>query len=385
MTLPVLLGRLAAPLVPSLIQFSQQHAVPAIQNALADPSGYVSRVGDVVVWNGEHGQAVLAGLQQVSESQIRVESAITAIESTQIGLEATVGGLQTVAMATLGLTSLSGALMLWRLQALNKRFDGLANRITDLEDNLDAQNKAHLKTSVQKLREYDDTDDTGAVEMARDEAQHAANVYGQLAYKETMQRKPRIEVLNYRGRCYLLSLLTELRSRLLLGSVSQTTQRFTEERPLIEMLARSTFRTAIGDSPQVFLSHAMKDHGITLELMAELYRNANRYDPDGTPVIRDADDMFELCRPSGIIGKSRKLWPFGTGPDTFANRLKYALACFEDIGRVEALHLIAEQVGRAKTTLVDLQFQCNEWASENDTGEFRGVLAYAFPQPATSP
>lgn len=379
MTLPVLLGRLAAPLVPSMIQFSQQHAVPAIQTALTDPTGFISRVGDVVVWNGEHGQTVLAGLQQVSESQIRVESAITAIETTQLGFEATIGGLQTVAMATLGLTSLSGALMLWRLHALNKRFDGLSSRINDLEDNLDAQNKAHLKTAVQKLREYDDTDDVGAVEMARDEAQHAANVYGQLAYKETTQKKPRIEVLNYRGRCYLLSLLTELRSRLLLNSVSQTTQRFTEERPLIEMLARSTFRTAIGDSPQDFLSHAMKDQGITLELMTDLYRNANRYDPDGTPIIRNADDMFELCRPDGIVGRSRRLWPFGTGPSAFANRLKYALACFEDIGRVEALHLVAEQVGRAKTTLVDLQNQCSEWATQNDTGEFRGVLAYAFP------
>jgi len=385
MTLPILLGRIAAPLVPSLIQFSQEHAVPAIQSALSDPNGYISRVGDVIVWNGEQGQAVLAGLQQMSESQIRVESAITAIETTQIGIDAAMGGLQSVAMATLGVTSLSGALMLWRLRALNKRFDGLSIQISDLEDNLDAQNKAHLKTSVQKLREYDDTNDISAIEMARDEAQHAANVYGQLAYKETKQKKPRIEVLNYRGRCYLLSLLTELRSRLLLGSVSQTTQRFTEERPLIEMLARSTFRTAIGDSPEVFLSHAMKDQGVSLALMTELFQKANRYDPDGTPIIRNADDMFELCRPNGIVGRSRKLWPFGAGPSAFAIRLKYALACLEDIGRVEALHLVADQVGRAKITLADLQNQCDEWATQNDVGEFRGVLAYAFPQPATVP
>lgn len=383
MPLPQLLGPLVAPLVPSLIKFSQEYGVPAIQSALSEPAGYISRVGDVVVWNGEQGQTVLAGLQQVSESQVRVESAITAIETTQIGLEASIGGLQTVAMATLGVTSLSGALMLWRLHALNKRFDGLSNRIDDLEDNLDAQNKAHLKTSVQKLREYDDTDDTSALEMARDEAQHAANVYGQLAYKETMQKSPRIEVLNYRGRCYLLSLLTELRSRLLLGSGSQTTQRFTEERPLIEMLARSTFQSAIGDSPEVFLCHAMKDHGISLELMTDLYRNANRYDPDGTPIIRDAGDMFELCRPNGIGGKSWDLWPFGSiDAPAVANRVKYALACFEDIGRVEALHLIAEQIESSNTTLADLQLQCGEWASKNDIGDFRGVLAYAFSQPS---
>lgn len=384
MTLPILLGRLAAPLWPSLIQFSADHAVPAIQGALTDPNGFATRIGDVVVWNGEKGQTVLAGLQQVRESQIRIESAVNAIETAQIGLESAIGGLQTVAMATLGVTSLSGAFMIWRLQSLNKRFDGLVTRINDLEDNLDAQNKAHLKTAVQKLREFDDTNDTDSVGKARDEAQHAANVYGQLAYKETQRKKPRLEVLNYRGRCYLLSLLTELRSRLLLGSVSETTTRFTEERPLIEMIAKSTFANAIQDTPEAFLSHAMREQGITLELMTDLYRHASRYDAIDGVTVRQPSDMFELCRTRGIVGKSKRWWPFAGSPATFANRIKYALACFEDIGRVEALHLLAEQFDNAKITITELQKTCADWANQNNDGEFKGVLVYAFPGTAAT-
>lgn len=382
MTVPLLLGRLTAPLWPSLIKFSADHTIPAVQGALADPSGFATRIGDVVVWNGEKGQTVLAGLQQVTESQIRIDSAVNAIETAQIGLESALGGLQTVAMATLGLTSLSGAFMIWRLQSLNKRFDGLVSQINDLEDNLDAMNKAHLRTAVQKLREYDDTNEIETAGKARDEAQHAANVYGHLAYKETQNKKPRLEVLNYRGRCYLLSLLTELRSRLLLGSVSEATTRFTEERPLIEMLAKSTFLNAIQGSPEVFLSHAMREQGITLDLMTDLYRHASRYDAIGGMTIRQPSDMFELCRPRGIVGKSRQWWPFHGSPASFANRLKYALACFEDIGRVEALHLIAEQVAKAETTVSDLQIKCAEWAKQNNDGEFKGVLVYAFPTAA---
>lgn len=381
---PALLGRLTAPLWPALIQFAESHAVPSIKGVLTDPNGFATRIGDVVVWNGEKGQTVLAGLQQVSESQIRIDSAISAIETAQIGLESAVGGLQTVAMATLGVTSLSGAFMIWRLNSLNKRFDGLVTSISDIEDNLDAQNKAHLKTAVQKLREYDDTGDPETINKARDESQHAANVYGQLAYKETQQKKPRLEVLNYRGRCYLLSLLTELRSRLLLGSVSETSARFTEERPLMEMLAKATFANAIQNAPEAFLSHAMRDHGVTLDLMTDLYRQASRYDAINSENIRQPTDMFELCRSRGIVGKSKRWWPFGESPPVFANRLRFALACFEDLGRVEALHLVAEQLDKAKMTLEELQTTCSDWAKKNNDGEFKGVLVYAFPSIAST-
>ncbi len=384
MTPPMLLGRLTAPLWPSLIKFSVDHAVPAIQRALTDPNGFATRIGDIVVWNGEKGQTVLAGLQQVSESQSRIESALNTIETAQIGFESAIGGLQTLAMATLGVTSLTGAFMIWRLQSLNKRFDSLVTRIKDLEDNLDAQNKAHLKTAVQKLREYDDTNESETVSKARDEAQHAANVYGQLVYEETQRKNPRLEVLNYRGRCYLLSLLTELRSRLLLGSVSETKTRFTEERRLMEMLAKSTFSSAINDTPEAFLSHAMREQGVTLELMTDLYRHASRYRATDGPTIRQPSDMFELCRPRGIVGKSRRWWPFAASPKALANRLKFALACFEDIGRVEALRLIAEQIEKAQMTLGELQSMCADWAKKHTDGEFKGILVYAFPDAAST-
>ena len=45
-----------------------------------------------------------------------------------------------------------------------------------------------------------------------DDAQYAANLYGELTYKESQSKSPRLDVLNYRGRCYLISLVAELRS-----------------------------------------------------------------------------------------------------------------------------------------------------------------------------
>jgi hypothetical protein len=77
----IILGQLAAPLVPHLIRFGHEKAVPAIEAILTDPGGFASRVGDIVIWNGSHGQKVLAGLQTLGESQQRIEQAVTSIES----------------------------------------------------------------------------------------------------------------------------------------------------------------------------------------------------------------------------------------------------------------------------------------------------------------
>ena len=173
----IILGQLVAPLIPHLIRFGHEKAVPAIEAILTDPDGFASRVGDVVVWNGSQGQKVLAGLQTLGESQQRIEQAVTSIESAQIATSAALSGLQAVSFATLGVASLAGGVMLWRLEALNKRFDRLSQQVRDLEDNLDAQNKGHLRNAIQKLREYDDTDDTASLGKARDEAQYLSLIH----------------------------------------------------------------------------------------------------------------------------------------------------------------------------------------------------------------
>jgi len=189
MPLITILGEAALPLLPKLLEYSKK--VPAIAEVLSDAGGYATRVGDLIVWHSPSGQKVLAGLQSLGDNQMRIQQAITSIESTQIAANAALGSLQHFACATLGITSLTGALMLWRLEALNRRFDKLSSQIQDVDDKLDAQNKAHLRSAIQKLQEYDDNPDVATLNKAKDEAQHAANIYGQLTANETRQKEPR--------------------------------------------------------------------------------------------------------------------------------------------------------------------------------------------------
>lgn len=375
-----LLGQVAMPLVPHLLRFTHQKLVPAISHVLDDPGGYASRIGDLVLWNGSKGRTILAGLQSLGESQNRIEQAITSIEGTQIAMHASLSSMQMVACATLGVTSLAGGFMLWRLDALNKRFDRLSRQIQDLEDTLDAQNKAHLRNAIQKLREYDSTGDRPTLTTAKNEAQTAANIYGQLTCNEAMAKTPRLEVLNYRGRCYLLALLTELRTRLLEESLGEAVTRFEEERQTIESLARATFTQSIGESPAPFLAESTKEEGISLDVMTEIYQHAQRLGAFTEAEIRNPSDMFEYCRSKGISGRPFIKLPFihESGQD-LSKRLKYLMACFEDIGRVESLKLLADHIKKAAMPFNSLQSELKKWQEkEKSNHSEEAVFAYSF-------
>ena len=49
-----------------------EHGASAAIEILKDAKGYVTRVGDLIVWQGGSGRRVLAGLTAVTESQARI-------------------------------------------------------------------------------------------------------------------------------------------------------------------------------------------------------------------------------------------------------------------------------------------------------------------------
>jgi hypothetical protein len=367
-----ILSEVALPLLPKLLEYSRK--IPAIADALSDASGYATRLGDLIVWRGSSGQKVLLGLQSLTESQARIQQAVTSIETAQLATNAALGSLHLLACANLGITALTGGFMLWRLEALNKRFDKLAIQIQDLDDKLDAQNKSHLRTAVQNLRDYDDKPDPATLREAKNRAQNAANIYGELTANETRRKEPRLDVLNYQGRCYLFSLVTELRARLLEESPDQVINRVDGELGRIHSLAKVTFKQAIGDSPAPFLEPETKAEGITLDLITEIYQQACHLKAFEDKPIRNHSEMFEYAR-----SKGRSFSLFG-GPDAkdLSKRLKYLIACFEDIGRVESLKLMAETIKSSSMNFAAIQADLRALQDRQKSTPSEAVFAYTF-------
>ena len=354
------LGPIGGPIAMWVGETAQETLVPEITAFLKDPSAVVSRIGDVMVWNGASGQSVMMGLQALNESQARIGLAVESIEKAQIVTNAALGSLQSLSMAALGISTLTGGMMLWRLNALNNRVSKLAETMIDVLNAVTAANHAHLNFAIQKLKEFDEKEDEALASRARDEAQFASSIYARLAVGESQKKKLELAAMNCASRYYLLSLLSEFQARLLLGDAEGTVSRYNNEKKTIEVIAKATFEAGIAETPQVFLSEDMRRHNITLDLMTEVYQHAHRLSAITEPRIYSASEMFEYVRDRGIEGKTMMRWPFGVAPDVYANRMKYTMACFEDIGRVEALSIHAQQAMKRGLNLRSIQQQVEE-------------------------
>jgi hypothetical protein len=287
--------------------------------------------------------------------------------------------MHTLSIATLGITSLSGAYMVWRFHSLNKRFDKLSEAMQDVEDNVAAANKAHLDVAVQKLGEFDESSNEDALRKGRDEGQEAAAIYGDMAWREASKKKPRIEVLNYRSRCYLLALMAELQSRISLADLPAAIKRVNTEKPRLQSLAKSVFDAVIQGKPELYLRGDMAKEGITLELMTELYQQAKNAGAVASPEVDSAGHLFEHCREKGIAGSGFRLFRRDTKHD--ALQLRYLLASLEEINRIDGMRLLMAEAHENKASIPGLRDKVREWWKEKvgtttDTPD--AVVAYAM-------
>jgi len=150
---------------------------------------------------------------------------------------------------------------------------------------------------------------------------------------------------------------TELRTRLLSEQPAEAIARFSEEKKTIVQFARATFDTAIGKNPSAFLSDNMKVQGTTFDLITEIYQSAQRIGAFTEAQIRNASDMFEYCRSEGIAGKSMFKWGSMQATQALTGRLRYLMACLDDIGRAESLKLLADELRTKGVSFKDIQEQ----------------------------
>ncbi len=239
------MGQITTSLLLPLLQQGIRRNLPFLKKVADAPEGALSRVGDAVVWNGKNGQQVLGGLASLSEGQERIEQVVNHIETVQLGISHTLGVIQTLSMATLGVTSLTGMYMVWRFHALDKRFAQLNGAIADVEEQIGAANRSHLEVAAANLPNSDEEEaKEEALKKARDASEHGLAIYGEMSMTECSRPEPRLNVLNYRSRCYLFGMMAHLYARVLLGEIKQAIQKVVDNKPRLTTIAETMFRLA---------------------------------------------------------------------------------------------------------------------------------------------
>jgi hypothetical protein len=362
-----------------LISQLVSHAGPHIERFLRDPAGSVSRLGDLLVWQSPAGRQVIATLEGLSDSQARIEQVVGRIETAQIGVNHSLGALTSLSMTSLGMLSLASGLMVWRMNALDQRLSRIGGQITDIQTHLRAAEQAHLETSLAFLGKFEEEKGERDLHTALEESTYATSLYRGLVNSELASQR-RLVALNQCGRYYFLALTAQARCLILSNQLKRASQLLADERRTLTELAKSTFDEVLGKSPEVFFDPAFQADNVTLELLTDLYRQAYQIGAvDGAPV-GEASQLFERLR-SGIYGAGRKWFaPAGHAKRTLLARLKYLIACLEEIARIESLRL---RIGLAIDGRLSFQELDRLLASSQELGErakhAEDVLVFGIP------
>ncbi len=331
--------------------------IPQMNEWATNAQGHLLRIADTIVWEGENGRHVVACMEGLTENQNRIDGAIQSLETSQLAASSTMQTVQNVSMASFGMLSLTAGLMMWRLHSLDKRMKLLSKQISDVTTRLDANDKARLETSLKFLDLYEQKQRRGDLETAHQEAAFSAHTYGNLIDSE-MGAGHRVPLMNYWGRCYLLSLMTELSAMIYQGDLQQAIERAETQRSRIQEFVRVTFHQTIAKAPEMYLDPNFINDGISLELMTEVYSQLQISDAIEFPAIRNSNELFEYLREP--IYRSRKkfknFWaPVGAAKRRCLKNMKYLIACIEDANRIESIKLQIKSAIDNSYSLIELR------------------------------
>jgi hypothetical protein len=271
--------------------------------------------------------------------------------------------------------------MLSRLTSLQRRLDSLRRDVRDIQTHLNAMTQAPIEHAVNALSMYERSPAGRAddLKVSKDKSGEAAAVYKGLVRHEVGGQR-RLSVLNHCGRCYTLALLTHIRCLVFDGAVDDARHRLDGERETLRGMAEATFSEVLGRRPEAYLDPRLRPDDVTLELLADVYGQARRAGVS-TGISEDGPaGLFEHLRPR-VFGAGRGMGRLIRGARraraAAVTKLRFLLACLEDVNRVEAMRLRLEHAAEHGYSLVDLEAEMIRQGGD-PTSASLGAVGFAF-------
>lgn len=207
--------------------------------------------------------------------------------------------------------------------------------------------QADLQASLKHLARFESTQNAHDLRQAKNQATDATEAYRILVQREVQGQK-RLLTLNACGRYFLLSL-----TQILANQLKEAEQELAAEKPTLKELARATFDEVMSKSPEVYLDPKLQGDHITLDLVTEIYQQAHQLGAVDGAQFKDAGQTFEYFRPK-IYAAGSWFRPTGRAKDKLLTKLKYLMACLEEVSRIEALRLRVATAIDGKLSFQDL-------------------------------
>jgi hypothetical protein len=346
--------------------------------AIDNPHGSLRRIGNTLVFGQpDGGEKVLAFIEQTNPKLEHITQAVDGLNAGQAVLSASLSSLQTLSMVTLGVAALTPIILVGTFAVLNRRITALQEQIADLHTMFAASKQAQLETGLSLLNLGQDsrtsTRPTNSPKLLGDALPlclEAVKYYGKLLGNELNAKT--VNRIRVRLQARHLSVAITGVASCQIG-MEQDRHAFTQASSEIELLRKAAswiFHQAVVRDPGRFMLPAMRNHGITIELMANLYQHARdagalpRQDSSAAAWFEDHREEIHRARPPFFRTKKWGL--------SLVAELQEAVAAIEETNRIIGLAKLVDEsrASQKKTRDVMETIRANSAGPEKEASPF---------------
>ena len=353
--------------------------------ALTDRTATIDRIGSVLVSQQNGHREVLGLLHQNTAKLDGISTAVENLGTAQVAIGHSIDVLTTLSMVGLGVSVLSQVHIAIQFAALTRRINTIDRGVKAIQEMLLQQNRAELAHGLDELHkagESEKKDLTASQEftlgarrnLAMSRASYSEQLDGQLSSGSSDPRH-----LWMLARHLMTAVLGEATALLRMNLPDQAIASLEDGLKPLRRHAAAVFTRTVAVKPTHFLMPGLKAHGITLESLTELFRQAVSAGVHEATSRIAAADLFESWR-GALSGASNPiLWREST---LLRLRTEYveAWAAIEDVNRLQGLILAVRTYQIAGRSYTDLM---REILHQIATGSFQdGACLAVFPRTA---
>lgn len=293
-----------------------------------------------------------------------------------------IAGLKGVTMVAAGFSGLAVAALAGQFLYLNKRFNGLQKEIQKVQEKQDDSKEAHLKSSLDYLKQAEAANGTRQVQYndeAMKHAREAGHFFSSQAVKESIHGND-ARLVHFYARKYFLALSSELSALLGNDCARDVLSRLETEDGTLKEIARQVYSTTIGGKLVDLMAPGLEDVA-SLELMKHLYRQAWELGClESMNGKFDFNAMLDSHRPDIFaFGRTRiRGAGFGTTRVKAEENVRIAAGAFEEIQRLQSWGMIVRKCVDSGGGSVGELKQKLEEAIKDMAKKEAGFMAYSF-------
>lgn len=317
--------------------------------AITDPSASLDRIGSALVAQQNGHREVVGLLHQHTTKLDGITAAVDGIGVSVDEIGRSIGLLSSLTMVGLGVAVLSQVHLAFQFAALTDRLKRLEKLGQQIQGMIKAEHRAKLTAGLVMLKNGLEVSSTSPAQAGRffDEAvsdltRSSANYAEQLAAEAGSSDHAYPWLL---ARHLAVSALGEAAAHLRSGQPGLAVRSLNTALVPLRGHTRAVFTRTVTPNPTRFLMPALAEHGLTLDVLAELYRQAGHAGVLDAKAHATAPELFESLRgrlreaSDPTFGRSRKM-------QRLRAEFAEASAAVEEVNRLQGLALTIEQCGR---------------------------------------